>query len=144
MVGWDLCDNSGGLIEVLGWVWNLVLYLLEFKPMIRGKNTRYKNSTNRRRGDGVVATAQITVNAFADGSATTTVDFDQAVFLSGIPAWTDVSTPTITVNSATQTGTDQITMIWNAAPTVAVAIPFQDPAIRNAAGGYVRDSTFTF
>jgi len=94
------------------------------------------NQTGRR--------TPIVITDIADGSATTLVTFDQAVILKGTPAWTDLSTPSITVNSATQTAANQVTLIWNAAPTVAIAVPFEDPSIRNNVGGYVRNSTFTF
>lgn len=112
---------------------------------------RYPNSAARRKTIAGLGAANmrgcrtpITVTDVADGSATTLVTFDQAVSLTGIPGWTDASTPTIKVNSATQTAPDEVEMIWNAAPTVKINIPFEDPSIRNNVGGYVRNSDFTF
>lgn len=112
---------------------------------------RYPNTAARRKTIAGVGAANrigsrtpITITDVADGSATTTVTFDQAIILKGTPAWTDASTPTITVNSATQTGPNEITLVWNAAPTVAITIPFEDPSVRNSVGGYVRNSGFTF
>ncbi len=86
----------------------------------------------------------IAITDFGDGSATTVVTFDQAVILAGDVGWFDSSSPTITVNSAEQTGPAEVTLVWNVAPTVAITIPFEDPGIRNNVGGYVRDSGFTF
>jgi hypothetical protein len=112
---------------------------------------RYKNSAARRKnnpGPGganrVGTRTPIAITDFADGSASTAVTFDQAVNLAGIPGWTDLSTPSITVTGATQSAPNVLDLVWNAAPTVAVSIPFEDPGIRNNVGGYVRDSTFTF
>lgn len=112
---------------------------------------RYANSAARRKAIAGVGAANrtgsrtpIAITDFADGSATTAVTFDQAVVLSGTPAWRDLSSNSITVNSATQTAPNVVELIWNAAPTVAIAIPFEDPAVRNSVGGYVRNSTFTF
>lgn len=112
---------------------------------------RHANQAARRKAmSGIGAAAQLPIRTpiniidFADGSATTTVTFDQAVSLKGFPNWTDLSTPTITVTSAAQTAPDELELIWNAAPTVAIAIPFEDPSIRNMVGGYVPSGTFTF
>lgn len=112
---------------------------------------RYANTVNRRKAAAGVGASNrigsrtpIAITAVADGSATTAVTFDQAVILKGVPGWTDASSPTITVTSAALTGPAEVTLIWNAAPTVAINIPFEDPGIRNSAGGYIRDSGFTF
>jgi hypothetical protein len=112
---------------------------------------RYANTAARRKATSGVGAANqrgrrtpIAITAAIDGSATVTVTFDQAVILDGTPGWTDTSTPTITVNSATQSAPNEIVTIWNAAPTVAISIPFEDPAVRNNVGGYIRDSGFTF
>jgi len=112
---------------------------------------RYKNAASRRKTIAGVGAANrvgtrtpIAIDTFDDGSASTMVTFDQQVILDGTPRWTDLSTPSITINSASQVAANQVMLIWNAAPTVAISIPFEDPAIRNSVGGYVRDSTFTF
>lgn len=112
---------------------------------------RYPNTAARRKTQSGLGAANnrgcrapITIVDFADGSATTLVTFDQAVVLNGVPGWTDASTPSITVNSATQPAPNQVELVWNAAPTVAISVPFEDPSIRNNVGGYVRDSGWTF
>lgn len=112
---------------------------------------RYKNSAARRKnlpgpggGNRTGTRTPIAIDSFDDGSATTAVTFDQAVILDGIPHWTDLSTPSITVTAASLTAPNVVELIWNAAPTVAVSIPFEDTGIRNSVGGYVRDSVFTF
>lgn len=112
---------------------------------------RYKNRAARRKTIAGVGAANrvgtrtpIAIADFADGSASTAVTFDQQVILDGTPGWTDLSTPSIKVNSASQSAPNVIDLVWNAAPTVAVSIPFEDPSIRNSVGGYVRDSVFTF
>ncbi len=112
---------------------------------------RYANTAARRKTIAGVGAANqrgrrtpILITDFADGSATTLVTFDQAVILDGLPGWTDTSSPTITVNAATQPAPNQVQLVWNAAPTVAISIPFEDPAIRNNVGGYVRNTGVTF
>lgn len=112
---------------------------------------RYPNTAARRKTIAGLGAANlrgcrtpIAITDVADGSATTLVTFDQAVILNGIPGWTDSSTPTIKVNSATQPAANQVELIWNAAPTVKINLPFEDPSIRNNVGGYVRDSAWTF
>jgi hypothetical protein len=119
--------------------------------MIRGKNKRYKGSALRRKaniGPGgenrLTRRTPIIPTTFDDGSATVLVTFDQAVILTGFPIVTDLSTPSITVNAASQPAPNQVQLIFNAAPTVAVAWPFEDPAVRNMVGGYVQPGTYTF
>lgn len=84
---------------------------------------------------------------FTMGSSTTTTNlctFNQPVSLKGFPAWFDTSTPTITVTAASQVSTNTINVTWNSAPSVAITVPFEDPAIRNSVGGYVQAGQVTF
>jgi hypothetical protein len=84
---------------------------------------------------------------FTMGSSTTTTNtctFNQPVSLKGFPAWFDTSTPTIVVTGAVQLTTNTIAVTWNSAPSVAISVPFEDPAIRNANGGYVNAGSVTF
>lgn len=112
---------------------------------------RYANTAARRKTISGVGAANergrrtpIIPTTFEDGSATVLVTFDQAVTLKGFPRVTDLSSPSITVNAATQPAPNQVELVFNAAPTVAVAWPFEDPSIRNNVGGYVQSGTYTF
>ena len=82
------------------------------------------------------------VSAVAAASVLT-ITFDQPVTLKGVPQYTtDVAGPTPV--SAAMTGPTTLAITFSAAIAAAteVRIPFEDPGIRNAVGGFVADSTF--
>jgi hypothetical protein len=84
---------------------------------------------------------------FAMGSSTTTtntVTFNQPVVINGIPAWFDTSSTTITVTGISQLTATTAAVTWNSAPSVAITVPFEDPAIRSRTGGYVLPGSHTF
>ena len=72
-----------------------------------------------------------------------TVTFDQAVSLNGTPAYT-TNLAGVTAVSATQTGPTTVAITFSASIAAAteVLIPYEEPAIRNASGGFVSTSTF--
>ena len=76
--------------------------------------------------------------------AVLTVVFDQPVTLDGLPAYTTALGPGVTPLSATQTAADtiEITFSGDLSGWGQVNFPFQDPAVRNAAGGYVTGNMF--
>jgi hypothetical protein len=109
------------------------------KGPIRRKATTSSGAANR--------TGQRTPITFTMGSSTTTtntVTFDQPVSLKGIPGYFDTSSPTIVVNGAVALNATQVALTWNATPSAAISVPFEDPAVRNSAGGYVQAGSVTF
>ena len=82
------------------------------------------------------------VSASAAASVLTVV-FDQPVILEGVPQYsTDV--PGATPLSAVMTNSTTLTVTFSAAIAAAttMTIPFEDPGIRSAVGGFVADSSF--
>lgn len=72
----------------------------------------------------------------------TLVTFDQVVYYTGeLPGWTKGAT---TVSGVTQVSPTSFSLAWSAliVATDVIDIPFEDPAFRNAAGGYVHPATF--
>lgn len=109
------------------------------KNPIRRKATSTGGAANRRgtRTPITFSMSTPTVNA-------TTVTFNQPVSITGVPGWFDTSTPTVTVSSAVQLTALTAQFNWAAPPSVAITVPFEDPAIRNAVGGYVNAGSVTF
>jgi hypothetical protein len=82
------------------------------------------------------------VSANSAGSVITLV-LDQPVTLSGVPGYTtDLSG--VTAVSAGLTSPAQLAVTFSGAITTATAlnIPFNEPAVRNAAGGFVVPTSF--
>ena len=72
-----------------------------------------------------------------------TVTFDQPVILKGIPAYSvDVVGPTRVSAAMTSATTLALTFSATIATATTITIPFEDPGIRSAVGGFVADSTF--
>lgn len=112
---------------------------------------RYPNRAARRKAMAGIGAANrlgsrtpLVPSVGAPTSTSVTVTFTEPVSLTGFPAVFDTSTPTITVNAATRPTPTTVVLTFNAAPTGAVTWPFEDPAIRNMAGGYVQPGTYTF
>lgn len=70
-----------------------------------------------------------------------TIVFDQDVVLKGIPQYPDEAMPPKLPTAAAKTGLGTVQLTYASAPTTGIVIPFEDPAIRNAAGGYVQPGT---
>jgi hypothetical protein len=122
---------------------------LEGLKMPKGK--RYANTVNRRKPQAGLGAANrigsrtpIIPTPGTPASTSQTITFNQPVSLKGVPAVFDTSTPTVTVNSATQPAANQVVLVFNSAPTAAISWPFEDPAIRNRVGGYVPAGSYTF
>src|SRR5687768_17225678 len=81
-------------------------------------------------------------DASASGSVLTVV-FDQPVSLNGVPAYT-TSVVGATASSAVMTGMNTVAITFSAtiATATSVTIPYEEPAVRNASGGFVSTSTF--
>jgi hypothetical protein len=72
-----------------------------------------------------------------------TVVFDQPVVLKGTPAYTtDVAGAAPLSATLSNPSTVVITFDNDLTTATSMTVPFEDPAIRNAVGGFVADSTF--
>jgi hypothetical protein len=79
----------------------------------------------------------------AKSTTVLTITFDQPVRLKGVPQYTtDLAGPTPVSAAMTSPTTLELTFSATLATATEVRIPFEDPAIRNAVGGFVADSTF--
>jgi hypothetical protein len=101
----------------------------------------------RRRANSPVnnpqPTVPIKVTAASAAGSVLTVTFDQPVILDGVPQYaTDV--PGATATSAVMTGPATLAVTFSAAVAAAteLKIPYEEPAVRNASGGFVSTSTF--
>jgi hypothetical protein len=112
-----------------------------------GNKKRYPNTVARRKISGVGAEAQrptqtpILITDTVPGD-TTTVTFNGAVFLTGIPQWPNNSGHV--PEAAVMTSPTVLTLTYPTADTTtSITVPFQEPAIRNTGGGYVVPGTFS-
>ncbi len=111
-------------------------------PSMNRQQRRYNLTPQRRKIPGVGAEATrprrtpILVNSFSHSTITGTVTFNQAVVLSGIPNWPDNSGHLPI--SAVMASPTVMTVVYDGSIATPVTIPFEDPAIRNNAGGFVR------
>ena len=112
---------------------------------------KYPNTVNRRKAapsqnaaNRIGTRTPLIPSVGTPASTSQTITFTQPVVLKGVPGWFDASTPTITVNSATRPDPLTVVLVWNAAPTAKLTVPFEDPSIRNMIGGYVQSGDYTF
>jgi hypothetical protein len=88
-------------------------------------------------------TTPIQVSAVTAVGSTLTVTFDQPIMLKGTPKYaTDIAAATPV--SATKTGPTTIAILFSASIAAAneCTIPYEEPNVRNASGGFVCTSTF--
>lgn len=88
-------------------------------------------------------TAPVSITAVVKLASVMTLTFDQPVTLKGTPGFTtDIAG--VTALSAVKTGPNIVAVTFSAAITTAIKliIPFRDPAIRGAGGGYVTSNQF--
>ena len=88
-------------------------------------------------------TTPIKVTDATKGTTDLTLTVDQSVSLNGVPQIT-TNLAGITALSAAQTAPTTIVITFSASIAAAneVLIPYEEPAIRNASGGFVSTSTF--
>jgi ABC-type Fe3+-hydroxamate transport system substrate-binding protein len=118
---------------------------------LRAAQRRYKNRGPRRNttyapgGENRVARrTPITATITDVTGSVVTVDFNVPVVVAGNPGYTDSSgTPKTVVSTAVNSPT-QIALTFSGPPTGPMIIPFEDPAVRNMAGGYVLPGTLAF
>lgn len=117
-----------------------------------GKNQkkRNKDAARRKQATGPGSANQLTQRTpVIMGLSTPTVNaqtatFNQPVVVNGTPGFFDTSSPTITVSSVDVLSATTVRINWSAAPTAAITVPFEDPAIRGFAGGYIPYGQVTF
>ena len=102
--------------------------------------TANKRAQNRVRPTQKTPVRIVSVTAAA---SVLTITFDQPVILKGVPQYTTDIAGANPV-SAAMTNPTTLALTFSAAVATAteVRIPFEDPGIRNAVGGFVADSTF--
>lgn len=109
-----------------------------------------KNAPRRREATGpgtstnLTQRTPITISCSSPTVNAQTATFNQPVVVSGVPGYFDTSSPTITVVSVDPLTALTVRINWSAPPTAAITIPFEDPAIRSFAGGYVLSGQCTF
>jgi hypothetical protein len=87
----------------------------------------------------------VRISSASVAASVLTVNFDQAVVLRGTPAFTtDIAGANPVEGSAVMTTPTTMHLSFSApiATATEINIPFEDPAIRSAVGGFVADSLF--
>jgi hypothetical protein len=86
----------------------------------------------------------INITDVAAALSVITVTFDQPVSVKGVPQYAAVGAVGATPLSATQPSPNTVAITYTApvATATAITVPFEDPAVRNATGGFVRSSSF--
>ena len=83
------------------------------------------------------------ISSVAVNTTVLSVTFDQAVILKGVPQYTtDIAGATPASATMSSPTTLELTFSATIAAATEVKIPFEDPGIRSAVGGFVADSTF--
>jgi len=113
-------------------------------PITRSRPNRPKRTKNPPINQPELNTP-INISAAAAAGSVLTLTFDQTVSVmrDAVPQFTTDVAGADPV-SAAQTAPNIVEITFDAAITAATAmnIPFRDPAIRNASGGYVVSNTF--
>ena len=109
--------------------------------------SRVQKNTRSRRLSGQQRPMQraIPIGIVSATKATTvmTIVFDQAVSLKGVPKYTtDLAGVTAVSAAMTSPTTLAVTFSATVATATELNIPFEDPAVRNASGGYANAGTF--
>jgi hypothetical protein len=105
--------------------------------MITKTQTRSKERVQQK------TTTPVRIVSAAKAASVLTITFDQPVILKGVPEYT-VTGASVTALSAVLTSATTLALTFSGAVTAAtvVNIPFEDPGIRSAVGGFVANSSF--
>jgi hypothetical protein len=108
------------------------------------RNTKHRAS--RRKNSAVnkpQPTTPIEVTSVTAVGNTLTVAFNQMVSLKGVPQYA-VDVANATPVSASMTMMNTVAIVYNVAIAAAneVTVPYEEPAIRNASGGFVCTNSF--
>ena len=111
---------------------------MSFLKAPRASKKRSNNLVNNPDRTVPIKVADVSV-----AGSVATVEFDQSVLLNGTPAYT-TSVAGATAVSAEQTSptTIEVTFSASVAAATALMIPYEEPAVRNASGGFVSTSSF--
>ena len=110
--------------------------LLKQRRIVRKRANNFVNNPQR--------TTPIKVTTAVPTGSVMTVQFDQAVALSGVPKYTtDIASATAT--AATQSSPTEINVTFSVSIAAAteLRVPYEEPAVRNSSGGFVATSLFT-
>jgi hypothetical protein len=108
------------------------------RRQVKHRAPRRKNGPNRP----APATPVNVVSATKTGS-TLAVVLSQPASLKGLPAYTtNVSGLTVTAASLTNPTTLSLTFSGALTTATSLIVPFEEPAIRSASGGYLTSGTF--
>jgi len=105
----------------------------------RGPRNRRDRGANRPQ-----PTAGIRILSAVKGTDDVTITFDQSVSLKGTPNYT-LDGVAVLPTSATMTSPTTLVVTFGGPVGLAtdINIPYEEPSVRNAGGGFVADSTFT-
>src|SRR5687768_14462336 len=105
------------------------------------KNTRSRTLSGQQRP--MQRPIAIGIVSVAKAAAVMTIVFDQAVSLKGVPQYT-TNLAGVTAVSGAMPNTTTMAMTFSATVATATELntPFEDPAVRNASGGYANAGTF--
>lgn len=110
-----------------------------------------RGASARKQGGGLGGQNRTTIRTpillDEQSAATTTVTviFNQAVILKGVPQYSATvgGGPALPV-SAALAAPDELTLVYGANVTGPLIVPFEDPGVRNLAGGYVQPGSYSF
>jgi hypothetical protein len=99
------------------------------------------NGLKRLSSNRPARTTPILITGGVTAGSVLTVTFDQVVSLSGVPQYA-VDVMGVTPVSATLTSPTQVAITYSATimSATTVTIPYEEPAVRNASGGFVATS----
>jgi hypothetical protein len=110
---------------------------------------RYNKTPQRRKIPGVGAetyrgtrTPILIVQSGSLGGMILSVTVDQPVLVTGIPQYPDDNG--ILPTACDVSGPTTFDLTYPSVPAAPAHIPFEEPAVRNSAGGYVRSLTVDF
>ena len=115
-------------------------------PSTISNRTRSRRSVRRCVAAAGVArpVTPIQITSVGASASQVTITFDQPVSCSGVPQYTvDVSNTHPVSASLVNPTTLQITYNATVATATLLTVPFEEPCVRNASGGFVATSTFT-
>lgn len=111
---------------------------------------RYPNTAARRKTISGIGAAnrlarriELVADDFSASGASVTFNFPMPIVVKGVPL---ISNGSITVNSARALSPTSALVVFNSAvvESIGLTVPFEDPAIRNNTGGYMRAGALTF
>ena len=112
-------------------------------PNVLQRKTKRREKLGRTTVNNVAKTSPIKVTGATAAGSVVTITFDQVVWLNGVPAYTTDVAGADAV-SAALTAPNVVAVTFDAAVAAAaeLRIPYEEPSVRNASGGFVSTSTF--